>query len=343
MISYYCFCIFTRTELNVTTSILNLTKNIKSVATKALFNEADAVRNLANLVDKDFENCVKEILKSEGRVVITGIGKSAIIANKIVATLNSTGTPSLFMHAADAIHGDLGMIQRHDIVICLSKSGNTPEIKVLAPLIKRTGSKLVALVSNTDSYLAKQADYVLNATIGEEACPNNLAPTTSTTAHLALGDALAVCLLELREFSSEDFAKYHPGGSLGKQMYLKVADIYPNHELSVVEAETPLTEVIIEISNKRVGAAAVVDNHKQLMGIITDGDLRRMLENKVDINGSVAREIMSEYPKTVEAEDYATRALNVMQQNNIAQIVVLDNNKVVGFVHLHDLLKEGII
>lgn len=343
MISHYCFSIFTRTENHVNTGKLNLTKNIKNIATQTLFNEADAVRNLAKFIDEDFENCVKEILNSEGRVVITGIGKSAIIANKIVATLNSTGTPALFMHAADAIHGDLGMIQRHDIVICLSKSGNTPEIKVLVPLIKRTGSKLVGLVSNTDSYLAKQADYVLNATIGEEACPNNLAPTTSTTAHLALGDALAVCLLELRDFSREDFAQYHPGGALGKQMYLKVKDIYPNHELPVVYSDTPLSEVIIEISRKRVGAAAVLDKNDQLFGIITDGDLRRMLENNIDINSSVAKDIMSENPKTVDAEDYATRALNVMQQNNIAQIVVLDGSQVVGFVHLHDLLKEGII
>ena len=325
------------------TGKLNLTKNIKKIATEALFNEADAVRNLANLIDEDFENCVKEILNCDGRVVITGIGKSAIIANKIVATLNSTGTPALFMHAADAIHGDLGMIQRHDIVICLSKSGNTPEIKVLVPLIKRTGSKLVGLVSNTDSYLANHSDYVLNATIGEEACPNNLAPTTSTTAHLALGDALAVCLLEMREFSKEDFAKYHPGGSLGKQMYLKVKDIYPNHDLPVVLENTPLTEVIIEISNKRVGAIAVVDNKGHLLGIITDGDLRRMLERKIDINSSEAMDIMTLNPKTVDADDYATHALNVMQQNNIAQIVVLENQKVVGFVHLHDLLKEGII
>jgi arabinose-5-phosphate isomerase len=327
----------------MTSNKLNLVKNIKNVAERALINEADAVRNLANLIDDDFENCVKEILTLSGRVVVTGIGKSAIIANKIVATLNSTGTPSLFMHAADAIHGDLGMIQKGDMVICISKSGNTPEIKVLVPLLKRSGAKLVGLVSNIDSYLATQADFVLNATIGEEACPNNLAPTTSTTAHLALGDALAVCLLELRDFGSKDFAKYHPGGSLGKQLYLKVDDIYINHEVPTVSSSTKLKDVILEMSSKRLGAVAVVDDNTCLLGIITDGDLRRMLENNMDLNTSTAKDIMSINPKVLEKGDYATKALNTMQQNNIAQLVVLDDGKVVGFVHLHDLLKEGIV
>ncbi len=322
---------------------MNLTKNIKKVAEKALINEADAVRNLAKLIDEDFENCVKEIYQISGRVVVTGIGKSAIIANKIVATLNSTGTPSLFMHAADAIHGDLGMVQKEDIVICLSKSGNTPEIKVLVPLLKRTGAKLIGLVSNTDSYLATQADYVLNATIGEEACPNNLAPTTSTTAHLALGDALAVCLLELRGFGSEDFARYHPGGSLGKQLYLRVDDIYPNHEVPRVGKNTKLKDVILEMSTKRLGAVAVTDDSGDLLGIITDGDLRRMLENDMNLSSYTAQDIMTIDPKILEKGDYATKALNMMQQNNIAQLVVLDDRKVVGFVHLHDLLKEGIV
>lgn len=322
---------------------LNLAKNIKNVAEKALINEADAVRNLANLIDADFENCVKEIYRLSGRVVVTGIGKSAIIANKIVATLNSTGTPSLFMHAADAIHGDLGMVQKEDIVICISKSGNTPEIKVLVPLLKRTGAKLIGLVSKMDSYLATQSDFVLNATIGEEACPNNLAPTTSTTAHLALGDALAVCLLELRGFGSKDFAKYHPGGSLGKQLYLKVDDIYPNHEVPKVKKDTKLKNVILEMSTKRLGAVAVVDEQEHLSGIITDGDLRRMLENDMDLSISTAQDIMTIDPKVLEKGDYATKALNTMQQNNIAQLVVLDDRKVVGFVHLHDLLKEGIV
>jgi len=318
-------------------------KNIKNIAISTLINEAEAVRNLAKLIDDDFENCVKEILNSKGRVIIAGIGKSAIIANKIVATLNSTGSPALFMHAADAIHGDLGMIQKDDIVICISKSGNTPEIKVLVPLIKRMKTKLVALVSNTSSYLAKQADFILNATIGEEACPNNLAPTTSTTAHLAMGDALAVCLLKMKNFGSEDFAKYHPGGALGKQLYLKVDDIYPNHELPIVKNDTSINEVIVEISTKRLGSAAVVNDSGALIGIITDGDLRRMLQNNTDLVNIVAKDVMSENPITVNKGDYATKALNVMQQNNIAQIIVIDENKVVGFVHLHDLLKEGIV
>lgn len=322
---------------------MKIVKNIQNIAKKVLQNEADAVKKLIDYIDDGFENCVKEIFASEGRVVITGIGKSAIIANKIVATLNSTGTPSLFMHAADAIHGDLGMIQKEDIVICISKSGNTPEIKVLVPLLKRTGSRLVALVSNVDSYLAQQADFVLNATIGEEACPNNLAPTTSTTAHVAIGDALAVCLLQLRDFSSDDFARVHPGGSLGKQLYLKVDDIYKNNEVPIVHENTSLKEVIIVISSKRLGSAAVVDKENRLLGIITDGDLRRAMEKDADFNVMTARDIMAIGPKTVNKGDFAVKALNIMQQNSISQVVVLDDERVAGFVHLHDLLREGII
>ncbi|ELR71406.1 Arabinose 5-phosphate isomerase [Fulvivirga imtechensis AK7] len=323
---------------------MKIAKNIQKIAKKVLQNEADSVKKLIDYIDEDFENCVREIFVSKGRVVITGIGKSAIIANKIVATLNSTGTPALFMHAADAIHGDLGMIQKDDIVICISKSGNTPEIKVLVPLLKRTGSRLVALVSNMDSYLAQQADFVLNATIGEEACPNNLAPTTSTTAHLAIGDALAVCLLELRDFSSDDFAKFHPGGSLGKQLYLKVDDIFKHNEVPIVHENTSLKEVIIVISSKRLGSAAVVDDQHHLLGIITDGDLRRAMEKDADFKALSARAIMSTGPKTVNKGDFAVKALNIMQQNSISQVVVLDDqNKVAGFVHLHDLLREGII
>lgn len=322
---------------------MNLTKNIRKVATDVLLNEARAIERLTDFIDDDFEACVKEIIKSKGRVVITGIGKSAIIANKIVATLNSTGTPSLFMHAADAIHGDLGMIQNEDIVICISKSGNTPEIKVLVPLVKRRGFKLVALVSNIDSYLAQQADYVLNATIGEEACPNNLAPTTSTTAHLALGDALAVCLLDLRNFSSEDFAKFHPGGALGKQLYLRVDDVMVGRDLPLVSPDTPLNEVIIEISSKRLGAAAVIDANKKLLGIITDGDLRRMLQKGIKIEDAKAEDIFSKNPKTIESGELAVKALQIMQQNSITQLIVLKDAEVSGFVHLHDLLKEGIV
>lgn len=322
---------------------MKVVKNIQKIAKEVLQNEAEALKKLADRVNDDFETCVQEILHTKGRVVITGIGKSAIVANKIVATLNSTGTPALFMHAADAIHGDLGMIQKEDIVICLSKSGNTPEIKVLVPLLKRTGSKLVGLVSNIDSYLARQADFVLDATIEEEACPHNLAPTTSTTAHMAMGDALAVCLLKLRNFSSQDFARYHPGGALGKQLYLKVDDIYKHNELPLVKEDTSLKEVIITISSKRLGAAAVVDENKELLGIITDGDLRRCMEKGLDFNQEMAKNIMSTGAKTVQKGEFAVNALNIMQQNSISQVVVVDDDQVVGFVHLHDILKEGII
>ena len=322
---------------------LNIGKNIRQIAKEVLINEALAVENLTQFIDNDFEACVNEILQSKGRVVITGIGKSAIIANKIVATMNSTGTPALFMHAADAIHGDLGMIQSEDIVICLSKSGNTPEIKVLVPLLKRRGSKLVALVSNKNSYLAEHADFVLNATITEEACPNNLAPTTSTTVHLAMGDALAVCLLEMRGFSSEDFAKYHPGGALGKQLYLKVEDVFSNNQLPLVKPDTLLKDVILEISSKRLGATAVVDDAQNLLGIITDGDLRRMLQKESNIAKITAAEIMSRDPKSIDKSEFAVKALQIMQEKSISQLVVKDGAKVAGFIHLHDLLKEGIV
>lgn len=322
---------------------MNLVKNIKKIAQDVLLNESRAIENLITYIDDSFEACVREIYSAKGRVVITGVGKSAIIANKIVATLNSTGTPSLFMHAADAIHGDLGMVQREDIIICISKSGNTPEIKVLVPLLKRRGAKLVALVSNTNSYLSEQADFVLNATIAEEACPNNLAPTTSTTAHLALGDALAVCLLELRNFSSRDFAEYHPGGSLGKQLYLKVSDIYLQHKLPAVSAETPLKDVIIEISSKRLGCTSVLDGNNNLLGIITDGDLRRMLQKDTRLDDVKAQDIMSPNPKRIEKDEFAVKALHLMQESNITQLVVMDGQKVAGFIHLHDLLKEGIV
>lgn len=330
-------------RFRITIKPLKLAKNLKKIAQDVLLNESKAIEKLTAFIDDNFEACVREIYSAKGRLVITGIGKSAIIANKIVATMNSTGTPSLFMHAADAIHGDLGMIQREDIVMCISKSGNTPEIKVLVPLLKRRGSKLVALVSNTNSYLAQQADFVLNATIAEEACPHNLAPTTSTTVHLAMGDALAVCLLELRNFGIRDFAEYHPGGSLGKQLYLKVSDIYLQHKLPAVSAETPLKEVIIEISGKRLGCTSVLDGNNALLGIITDGDLRRMLQKDVPLEGIRARDIMSTHPKTIDKDEFAVKALHLMQQANITQLVVMDGAKVAGFVHLHDLLKEGIV
>ncbi|MDI1324686.1 MAG: KpsF/GutQ family sugar-phosphate isomerase [Algoriphagus sp.] len=322
---------------------MNLAKNIRNTATRVLQNEAQAILKLVDYLDGDFEACVERILNSKGRVVITGIGKSAIIANKIVATLNSTGTPALFMHAADAIHGDLGMIQEDDIVICISKSGNTPEIKVLVPLLKNLGSVLVALVSNTKSYLAEQAEYVLNATIEEEACPNNLAPTTSTTAHLAMGDALAVCLLEARGFTPEDFAKYHPGGSLGKQLYLKVEDLLDSQQIPKVKESAGLAEVILEISGKRLGATAVVDEEGKLKGIITDGDLRRMLQKTLDIQSLRASDIMTIHPKTISSDEFAIRALNLMRNHNITQLVAMNGDKIAGFVHIHELMKEGIV
>jgi arabinose-5-phosphate isomerase len=322
---------------------LNITKNIQKIAEKVLLNESRAIENLINFLDEDFESVVREIYSAKGRVVVTGVGKSAIIANKIVATLNSTGTPALFMHAADAIHGDLGMILEQDIVICISKSGNTPEIKVLVPLLKRRGSQLVALVSNPDSYLAQQADFVLNASIAEEACPNNLAPTTSTTAHMAMGDALAVCLLELREFSRDDFARLHPGGSLGKQLYLTVGDLLGQHQLPKVNIDATLKDVIFEISSKRLGATAVVNEIGQLAGIITDGDLRRMLESDRPVNGLKASDIMTRNPKTIDGSEFAVKALQIMQEKSITQLVVMDGASLAGFVHLHDLLKEGII
>jgi arabinose-5-phosphate isomerase len=322
---------------------LNIEKNIKSIATRALINEAKAVENLTNYIDGDFEQCVRAIYQSTGRVVVTGVGKSAIIANKIVATLNSTGTPALFMHAADAIHGDLGMVQSNDIVIAISKSGNTPEIKVLVPLLKRRGSKLVALVSNTQSFLAQQADYVLNATITEEACPNNLAPTTSTTAHLAMGDALAICLLEIRNFGSQDFAQVHPGGALGKQLYLKVDDLLAGNAIPKVGPSTPIKDVILEISSKRLGATAVVDAQDNLLGIITDGDLRRMLQRQTDLTNLKAEDIMTRSPKSIDKNEFAVAALALMQKNNITQLVATDGSHVAGFVHMHDLLREGIV
>lgn len=322
---------------------MNLKKNIKNTATRVLQNEADAINKLIGYLNADFEACVSAILESTGKVVVTGVGKSALIAQKIVATLNSTGTPAVFMHAADAIHGDLGIVQPEDVVICLSKSGNTPEIKVLVPLVKRRGVQLVALVSNPQSYLAEQADFLLDARIEAEACPHNLAPTTSTTVHLALGDALAVCLLEARGFSSEDFAAYHPGGILGKQLYLKVGDMIRRDELPLVSQEADLATVIVEISSKRLGATAVVDGDQQLKGIITDGDLRRMLAKSLTIQGLLAKDIMTIHPKVIESTAYAVRALGVMKEYNITQLVVVDGEKIVGFVHIHDLMKEGIV
>jgi arabinose-5-phosphate isomerase len=315
---------------------------IIELAKTTLDIEADSVRNLRQYIDSDFAATVREIFESKGRVIITGIGKSAIIAQKIVATMNSTGTPAIFMHAADAIHGDLGTIQKEDVVICISKSGNTPEIKVLVPLLKVGGNKLIALVGNTESYLAKQADHILNSTVDKEACPNNLAPTSSTTAQLAMGDALAVCLLECRDFTSDDFAKYHPGGALGKKLYLKVGAIATQNQKPQVKPGDPVKSVILEISSKRLGATAVVDNGS-LVGVITDGDLRRMLEKTEAISSLRASDIMNKSPKQIDAEELAVNAMQMLEQYNITQLIVTDKGKYHGFVHLHDLLKEGII
>ncbi|MDO9262075.1 MAG: KpsF/GutQ family sugar-phosphate isomerase [Flavobacteriaceae bacterium] len=315
--------------------------NIIAIAKQTIQLESDAIGNLVHFIDETFQNAVQFIHDSNGRVIVTGIGKSANIATKIVATFNSTGTPAVFMHAADAIHGDLGNIQKDDVVICLSKSGNTPEIKVLIPLIKNYGNKIIAITGNIDSYLGQNADFTLNSFVEKEACPNNLAPTSSTTAQLVLGDALAVCLQELNGFSSIDFAKYHPGGALGKKLYLRVHDLMTKNEVPQVLPSSNIKDVIIEISEKRLGAAAVIDNH-QIIGIITDGDIRRMLKNCDDFTALSAKDIMSKNPKTIDIDAMAIEALNEMETHHISQILITKNNVYVGVVHLHDIIKEGI-
>lgn len=316
-------------------------KYIVDLAIKTLHLEANAIAGLKKFISKNFFEAVKIIFFSKGRVILTGIGKSAIIAQKITSTLNSTGTPAVFMHAADAIHGDLGIIQRNDVIICISKSGNTPEIKVLIPLLKSSGNKLIAIVGDIKSFLATSADVILNTHVDKEACPHNLAPTTSTTAQLAMGDALAVCLLENRGFTSKDFAKFHPGGSLGKKLYLKVDDVYKHNPKPAVNPGDKIKDVIFEISSKRLGATAVVDKGK-LAGIITDGDLRRMIEKHGLNEKIIARDIMSKNPKAVSKEILAADAFELMKQNNITQLVVASGKKYLGFIHLHDLLREGI-
>ncbi|MBG7612857.1 KpsF/GutQ family sugar-phosphate isomerase [Polaribacter sp. BAL334] len=315
---------------------------IIATAKNTILTESNAIANLANFIDTNFENAVKFIYNSKGRVIVTGIGKSANIATKIVATFNSTGTPAVFMHAADAIHGDLGNVLQDDVVICISKSGNTPEIKVLLPLIKNYGNKIIAITGNMDSFLGKNADFTLNTFVEKEACPNNLAPTTSTTAQLVMGDALAVCLLELKEFSSSDFAKYHPGGALGKRLYLRVSDLIVNNEMPQVTENDSIVKVIVEISEKRLGVTAVVENSK-ILGIITDGDIRRMLTKSTEINHLTAKDIMSKNPKTIQEDAMAIEALDRMETNSITQILVTNHDdNYIGVVHLHDLIKEGI-
>lgn len=317
--------------------------NISEIARRTLQIEAAAIDNLQQFVDSDFEKAVEIIARCAGRLVVTGIGKSAIIGQKIVATLNSTGTPALFMHAADAIHGDLGMIQQNDVVMCISKSGNSPEIKVLVPLVRNFGSTLIAMVGNTASYLAQEADLILNTTVTQEACPNNLAPTTSTTAQLAMGDALAVCLIEWHGFTAADFAKFHPGGTLGKKLYLKVGDLSRHHQSPKVRLDSSLREVILEISSKMLGVTAVLDDQEDLSGIITDGDLRRMLERNISIATVTAKDIMSAHPKVIQKDELAVNALEKMRQHDITQLLVLEDKRYIGIIHLHDLIREGII
>ncbi len=316
--------------------------SIINSAKETIEAEGQAILNLSSLINNDFAEAVELIYNSKGRVIITGIGKSAIIATKIVATLNSTGTPAVFMHAADAIHGDLGLILEDDVVICISKSGNTPEIKVLVPLIKNAKNKMIAITGNKDSFLGQQADYVLNAYVSKEACPNNLAPTTSTTAQLVLGDALAVSLLELRGFSSKDFAKYHPGGALGKKLYLRVHDISSVNLKPEVALDTNIKQVIVEISEKMLGITAVTDNNK-IVGIITDGDLRRMLSKVDNFSKLTAKDIMSANPKRIEEDAMAIDAMEVLETYGISQLLVEKDGHYAGVVHLHDLIREGIL
>ncbi len=318
-------------------------KELKDIANQVFSCEKKAIENMGNLLDNNFPEAVKTLFLAKGRVIITGIGKSANIANKIVSTLNSTGTPAIFMHAADAIHGDLGIIQPDDVVICISKSGNTPEIKVLVPLIKNTGNTLIAIVGNTESYLASQADIVLNTTVEREADPNDLAPTASTTAQLVMGDALAVALIECRRFSATDFAKYHPGGALGKRLYMRVSDIYKNNERPLVAPDASIRDTILEMTGKRLGCT-VVSGSDNVEGIITDGDLRRMLKSNATVESLKAADIMTKKPKTVCDTEFAATALAIMRNNSITQLVVTDaEGRYLGIIHLHDLLREGIV
>jgi arabinose-5-phosphate isomerase len=317
--------------------------SITGAAVRTILMEAETIKQLAGYIDESFEKAIESLANCKGRIVISGIGKSAIIAQKIVATLNSTGSPAIFLHAADAIHGDLGMVQQDDAVIIISKSGESPEIKVLVPLIKNFGNCIVAITGNIKSYLARKADFVLNTTVDQEACPNNLAPTTSTTAQLVMGDALAVCLMEKRGFEAEDFAKLHPGGTLGKKLYLRVGDLYPDNERPEVNAEQSVKEVIMEMTRKRLGVTAVTGGDGKLVGIITDGDLRRMLEKSDSIQNIKARDIMTINPLTIVPAEMAVNALDIMRKNEIMQLVVAENGNYLGILHLHDLVKEGLI
>ena len=316
---------------------------ILKTAIRTIETEAAAIKQMAGLLDQQFEDAIDVLCQSAGRIVVSGIGKSAIIAQKIVATLNSTGSPAIFLHAADAIHGDLGMVQQSDTVIIISKSGESPEIKVLVPLIKNFGNPLIAMVGNTGSFLAKKADFILNTTVDQEACPNNLAPTSSTTAQLVMGDAIAVCLMERKGFAIADFAKLHPGGTLGKKLYLRVGDLYIDNEKPNVPLNGSLKEVIMEMTRKRLGITVVTDSEEKVAGIITDGDLRRMLEKDTAFHQLVAKDIMTTNPKTIAPSEMAVNALDIMRQNEIMQLVVIEGERYLGIIHLHDLVKEGLI
>ncbi len=316
--------------------------NILEAAKKAILSEAASITQLVDFVDDDFATIVEAIYKAKGKLVVTGIGKSAIIAQKIVATMNSTGTPSAFLHASEAIHGDLGMVQNGDVIICISKSGNSPEIKILVPFLKRHGNVLIGMTGNVTSFLAKASDFILNTTVDAECCPNNLAPTNSTTAQLVMGDALAVCLMQLRDFKPEDFAMYHPGGSLGKKLLLRVGDMLDRTHKPEVSPEASIKEVIVEISEKRLGVTAVVESGK-IIGIITDGDIRRMLSDRDSLAGVTAREIMTQNPKMIHSADMVIDALNLLEDFSITQLIVADDGVYQGVVHLHDILKEGIV
>ncbi len=321
----------------------NNNADIEKIAKEVIEKEALAVANLKNYIDSSFTDVCRLIFNSPGRLIITGIGKSAIIAGKVAATMNSTGTPALFMHAADAIHGDLGMIAKEDIVLCISKSGNTPEIKVLIPLIKRMGNPVIAMVSGKDSFLANQADYILLTTIESEACPNNLAPTSSTTTQLVMGDALAISLLQMRGFTREDFARLHPGGSLGKRLYTRVSDLINSKSAPFVRESESIRDTIFNISAGRLGATAVIDSSGLLMGIITDGDIRRMLEKGENTDTLKASDIMTVNPKTIDANELAFKAFSIMEENKITSVIVLDKGEYKGLVHIHDIIREGIV
>jgi arabinose-5-phosphate isomerase len=330
------------TLTNFKHSVLISKENILAIAKKTILSESESIRKLTDFLDENFSDATQAIYNSDGRLIVTGIGKSAIIAQKMVATFNSTGTPSMFLHASEAIHGDLGMVQKDDIIICISKSGNSPEIKAVVPFLKRFGNTLIAITGNMTSFLAKGSHYVLNTTVDGEACPNNLAPTNSTTAQLVMGDAIAVCLMEMHNFKAEDFAKYHPGGALGKKLLLRVKDMLEHTLKPAVSPDTAIKKVIFEISEKRLGVTAVVENDK-VIGIITDGDIRRMLNERDSFADLTAKDIMTKNPKLIQTTDMVADALNILEDFSITQLVVVDHGEYKGVLHLHDILKEGIV